>query len=69
MMDTMSTTRDRLARFREIAARAVAIVVLAVVIGLFVSTYVGHARGPYGVCYGASGRSIPCEVATRGSGK
>jgi hypothetical protein len=35
---------------------------LAALIG---SAYVGHSPGPYGVCYAASGRSVPCDVAHR----
>lgn len=41
------------------------------VIGLLASlglvigrTYVGHSPSPYGVCYGALGRPIPCELAS-----
>jgi hypothetical protein len=67
-MDTTSATHDLLLRVRETAARVIAIAVLALVVGLLLSTYIGHAKGPYGVCYGRSGRSVPCEVAAR-SGK
>jgi hypothetical protein len=44
-------------------------VLLMVVIGLLASTYIGHATSPYGVCYGTSGRSIPCAIAERASEK
>jgi hypothetical protein len=48
---------------RVVAALTVlAWLVLAALIG---STYVGHSPGPYGVCYAASGRSVPCDVAHR----
>jgi hypothetical protein len=31
--------------------------------GMIASAYVGHSSSPYGVCYAASGRSVPCELA------
>jgi len=50
----------------EIAERVLALVLLALVIALLGHTYIGHSSSPYGVCYGASGRSIPCAVAASG---
>lgn len=32
---------------------------------LIASRYVGHSSSPYGVCYAASGRSVPCELVGR----
>jgi len=68
-METISGATDRFSRVRETTARVATILVLVVMIGLLVSTFVGHAKGPYGVCYGESGRSIPCELATKTSAK
>jgi len=45
------------------------LIVLVVMIGLLASTYIGHAKSPYGVCYGESGRSIPCALVAKGSGR
>jgi len=50
----------------ELAERILALVLLALVIALLGHTYVGHSPSPYGVCYGGSGRSIPCAVAASG---
>jgi hypothetical protein len=69
IMETPSVPNDRSTRLRETAARIATIVLLMVVIGLLASTYIGHATSPYGVCYGASGRSIPCAIAERASEK
>jgi hypothetical protein len=33
--------------------------------GTIASSYIGHSTSPYGVCYAASGRSVPCELAHR----
>jgi hypothetical protein len=47
------------------ASRVASALVLALGMALGValaSTYFGHAPGPYGVCYGSSGRSVPCTV-------
>lgn len=47
-------------RYVAIGAAPAGVLLLA---GLFVSQYVGHSSSPYGVCYAASGRSVPCELA------
>ena len=53
-------------RVKSLAAPAVTLALLVVLLVLLGRTYFGHAPGPYGVCYGASGRSIPCVLsATR----
>lgn len=44
---------------------AFAIALLGTMMFAIARTYVGHSPGPYGVCYGTSGRSIPCAVAKR----
>ncbi len=48
-----------------IVARILALALLAALVGAIGRTYIGHSPGPYGVCYGESGRSIPCAVATQ----
>lgn len=48
--------------FTLVGARLLAIILLALVLVLLGSTYVGHASSPYGVCFGKSGRTIPCAV-------
>lgn len=48
-------------RLGEVAT-AVGWIVLALAIG---SLFVGHSSSPYGVCYAASGRSVPCAVVVR----
>jgi hypothetical protein len=45
--------------------RTLVLIVLALVIATLGRTYVGHSPGPYGVCYGSSGRSIPCGILQR----
>ena len=60
---TIATSSAGTARFREAAGRVLAIVALLIVVVLLGTTYFGHAKGLYGVCYGGSGRSIPCAVA------
>jgi len=50
-------------------ARRVAAILTVIGWVLFVAlvgaTYVGHSRGPYGVCYASSGRSVPCAAVAR----
>ena len=36
-----------------------------VLVGLIGSAYVGHSSSPYGVCYAASGRTVPCALVRR----
>jgi hypothetical protein len=33
--------------------------------GLIAASYVGHSASPYGVCYSASGRGVPCAAVER----
>jgi hypothetical protein len=52
-----------------VRARVAAALVLTlglVLTAALASTYFGHATSPYGVCYGSSGRSIPCALAKAG---
>ena len=56
-------------RVSETVARVAAIVVLVIVVGLLASTYIGHSSSPYGVCYGRSGRSVPCVIVARDSAR
>jgi hypothetical protein len=50
-------------------------VAIATVIGwllfaaLVARSYFGHSASPYGVCYAASGRSVPCELVRQGAMK
>ena len=52
----------------NLPSRLAAALVLAlglVLMAALASTYFGHSTSPYGVCYGASGRSVPCAVVAR----
>ena len=51
--------------WREHVAPGLAWLLLLLVAGLIASTYVGHASSPYGVCYNAAGRSVPCAALPR----
>ena len=51
-------------RLRDFAGRVIALAMLTALGVAIARSYVGHSPGPYGVCYGSSGRSIPCEVAS-----
>lgn len=51
---------------RSLVARTVSIALLVLLIVTIGRTYFGHSSSPYGVCYGTSGRSIPCALAARG---
>ncbi len=60
------TNLDRLLRganLHAVVARGFALALLATLVVVIGRTYVGHSPGPYGVCYGNSGRAIPCAVA------
>jgi hypothetical protein len=48
---------------RAIIGPAIAIALLLILAVAIGRTYFGHASSPYGVCYGKSGRAIPCAVA------
>ncbi len=50
-------------RHRELVERVVAIILFALLAAVLGQTFIGHSTSPYGVCYGPSGRSIPCGVA------
>jgi hypothetical protein len=52
------------ARSRQILELATLLgwLLLAAAIGL---SYLGHSSSPYGVCYGRSGRSVPCAALPR----
>lgn len=49
------------ADWRERFAIGSAFVGWLLVAGLIVLQYTGHSPSPYGVCYAASGRSVPCQ--------
>jgi hypothetical protein len=50
---------------RGIIGPAIAIALLLILAVAIGRTYFGHASSPYGVCYGESGRAIPCAVARK----
>jgi hypothetical protein len=54
-------------RVRNILPATLTLVALLAFLAALGKTYVGHGSSPYGVCYGPTGRSVPCEVASRGS--
>jgi hypothetical protein len=51
--------------------RAVRLVELVTILGWILlagvvgSWYVGHSTSPYGACYAASGRQVPCRLTAR----
>ena len=55
---TLMTVRGVLLHWRE----ALVLLLLAAVAVVVVRNYLGTSPGPYGVCYGSNGRSIPCEL-------
>ncbi len=57
-MDNLSTVPSRVATALVLFLGVVLMTALA-------STYFGHASSPYGVCYGSSGRPVPCAVVAR----
>lgn len=44
----------------------VTLLALLVLVVALASTYFGHSPSPYGTCYAASGRAIPCATAAHG---
>ena len=48
----------------ELIMRAGTLVLVVFLAVLIARSYFGHSPGPYGACYAASGRSIPCAVDT-----
>jgi hypothetical protein len=52
-------------RHRELVERVVAIILFALLAAVLGHTFMGHANSPYGVCYGPSGRSIPCSITQK----
>jgi hypothetical protein len=67
----MATTLEAISSDTPPARRSSRVVALVTVLGwilsaaLIASAYLGHSPGPYGACYAASGRSVPCDVAHR----
>ena len=53
-----SVVAERAWRILPVALTLTLLVLLA---GFLVSTYFGNGRSPYGTCYGANGRAVPCE--------
>jgi hypothetical protein len=51
--------------WRERLAAAATVLAWLILAGLIGSSYVGHATSPYGVCYSAAGRSVPCAAVVR----
>ena len=54
----VASRSERFQRLVKVATIVGWILVVAVIGG----SYIGHASSPYGVCYAASGRSVPCTV-------
>jgi hypothetical protein len=52
-----------LARWRRSVLACLAVLGWLLLAGMIASSYIGHSSSPYGVCYAASGRSVPCELA------
>jgi len=46
----------------EVARRVIALCALLLLLGLLATTYVGSSSSPYGTCYAASGRAVPCNA-------
>jgi hypothetical protein len=51
----------RMSRHERLAAAGAVLVWLAIA-GVIAASYIGHAHGPYGVCYSPAGRDVPCAV-------
>ena len=47
----------------EFVARTLVLALLALALFAIGKSYIGDAPGPYGTCYGDSGRAIPCAIA------
>jgi len=48
---------------RTVLLRAFTIALFVALLALIASTYIGHSPSPYGMCFGSTGRTIPCAVA------
>jgi len=63
LVDAEQSPRGR--QLRVIVARVLALAALAALLVAIGRTYVGHSPGPYGACYGESGRTIPCALVAQ----
>ena len=52
---------------RDLLPRLLAWGAMVLLGALIASTYFGRSPSPYGTCYGVSGRTIPCDLVTRGA--
>jgi hypothetical protein len=52
-------------RPKELALRLTAIAAVLFLGSFLARTYFGHSSSPYGVCYGSSGRSVPCSLVAQ----
>jgi hypothetical protein len=50
------------AGWRERVTVGAAVLGWLLVAAVIASRFVGHSSSPYGVCYAASGRSVPCAL-------
>ena len=44
---------------------AIGMMLLALIVALLAATYIGDSSSPYGMCYGTTGRAVPCEALRR----
>ena len=61
----MIEVRGMQSRLGSFVLTALGLAALLALVTAIASTYIDHSPGPDGVCYGPSGRSIPCAVALR----
>jgi hypothetical protein len=52
-------------RVRRMAPVTLTLALLVLLAAFVTSTYFGNGRSPYGMCYGANGRAVPCEWVER----
>ena len=63
-LDT-SSEEPRAAEWSQRVTATVTILGWLALAGLIASSYMGRSSSPYGVCYAASGRSVPCAALPR----
>ena len=58
MTNILNFSRNVIANWRSILVLALFLAIIA----LFARTYIGDSPSPYGTCYAASGRAVPCKA-------
>jgi hypothetical protein len=62
----VSILSDRLAlvlkRAPHVLPVAITLALMVLLLAALASTYFGHSRSPYDICYGPNGRSVSCTV-------